>query len=138
MSLADAVRKATAGIVPKLIGPEGFATSIVDTTRQVKTRDAANRVVTTPYNPLLAATWYIRELSTGTAQRIWGLQSAATAEAQVAVGTDVQPDDVIRVIGGDFAGTQYEVGEIKRQPLANRWLLELVPTGQRASVAPGP
>lgn len=133
MNLGDVIQKATAGIVPQLIGGEkGFARSTVTTTRNERTRDAAARPVTDPApgNPIQDAKWLITEIADGHVQRVWGVGSEASAEATVPLSSDVADNDVVTVTAGDFAGNVYEVEQIRRIPLGNVMKLALVPTGQ--------
>lgn len=128
MSLRDTIRNATAGVVPKLLGE--LAGSTVTTTRQTKTRDEAGRPANTPTHPITDGAWWITEIADAKAQRAWGIGSNASAQAVVPLGTDVQEDDVVRVTAGDFAGEIYEVEQLRRDPLGNRILVALGPTGQ--------
>lgn len=130
MSLRDIVQKATAQVVPKLIGPDGFAGSTVTTTRYTATKDAAGRPARTPSTPISGAAWYVREVANAHVQRVWGITSGAIAEAQVPIGTDVADNDVVAITAGDFAGNVYEIERVKRDPLGNRILIALGPTGQ--------
>jgi flavoprotein len=131
MSIADAIAKATAGVVPKLIGPTGFARSTVTTTRRdAVTRDQAGRRNAAPTYPIVDGKWMVKEIALARAQRVWGMQSTATAEATLPLGADVQFDDVVNVTEGDYAGTVYEVVQTRRDPLGNRLLVALGPTGQ--------
>lgn len=133
MSLRDAIRKATAGVVPQIIGPAGFAGSTVTTTRYVKVRDAAARSSNTPTHPIVGGQWYIREIADAHAQRVWGLTSSASAEAQLPLGTDVLENDVVHVDAGDFAGHTYEVQQTRTDLNGSRILVALGPTGQVAA-----
>lgn len=128
MSLHDIISDATAAVVPQTL--TDLANSTVTTTRYVKGRDAANRVTNTPTNPLTDVQWWITEIADAHAQRVYGLQSQASAEAQVPLGTDVQQLDVVRVSAGDFAGEKYEVEQFMRDPLANMMRIALAPTGK--------
>jgi hypothetical protein len=128
MSLSDIVKSATAAVVPQTL--EGLAASTVTTTRYVQTRDAANRPINTPTNPIVDGSWYITEIADAHAQRIYGLQSAAAAEALLPLDTDVKAGDVVRVTAGDYAGEKYEVEQFVRDPLANMRRVALAPTGK--------
>jgi hypothetical protein len=132
MGLRDTIKAATK-VVPSIL--DQMAGSTVTTTRYVKTRDAAQRVVNTPTHPITGGDWYIREISTAHAQRVWGLQSAATAEAALPLGTDVADGDVVVITAGDFAGNKYEIegGGTRHDPLGNRVLVALIPTGKTGS-----
>lgn len=132
MSLRDAIRKATAAVVPKLIGPDGFAASTVTTTRYAKGRDAAARATNTASHPITDGEWFIREIADGHAQRVWGSTSSASAEAMLPLGTDVADDDVVQVTAGDFAGHVYEVQQSRTDPNGSRIIVALGPTGQAA------
>lgn len=129
MALRDTIKAATK-VVPQIL--KQMAGSTVTTTRYTKTRDAGQRVVNTPTHPIVAGSWYVREISTAHAQRVWGLQSAATAEATLPIGTDVADGDVVVITAGDFAGNKYEVegGGTRHDPLGNRILVALIPTGK--------
>lgn len=130
MSLRDTISEITAGVVPNLL--EEMAGSTVTTTRYTDTKDAAARVVKTPSNPVAGAQWFIQEISTAHAQRVWGIQSAAKAEAMIPLGTDVADGDVVTVTAGAFAGNKYEIegGGTRKDPLANMITVALLPTGK--------
>lgn len=130
MSLSDVIKDATAAVVPNLL--EELAGSTVTTTRYVSTRDAAGRPVNTPSNPISGARWFIQEISSAHAQRVWGLQTAAVAEAMIPIGSDVADNDVVTVTAGDFGGNRYEIegGGTRRDPLANMITVALMPTGK--------
>jgi hypothetical protein len=130
MSLRDTIRKATGAVVPKLL--TGLAGSTVTTTRNVRTRDAAQRTVLTPAHPITGGSWYIKEIADAHVQRVWGATSGAQAEAAVPLGTDVAEDDVVTVTAGDFAGKVYEIEQLRHDPLGSRILIALGPTGQPA------
>ena len=128
MALRDTIRRATAAVVPRIIS--GLAGSTVDTTRFSRETDAARRASRTPFNPLLGSKWFISELADARRSRVWGDESAATAEAMIPIGSDVEPDDVVEVISGDFAGSIYEIEQRQRVPLGNMILVALAPTQQ--------
>lgn len=128
MSLSDIIKSATASVVPSTL--EGLAASTITTTRYVQTRDAANRPINTPSNPIVNGSWFIAEVADAHVQRVYGLQSAAVAEALVPFGTDVAFNDVVRVTAGDYAGEKYEVEQFVRDPLANMIRIALKPTGK--------
>lgn len=132
MSLRDTIRNATASVVPQVLTE--LAGSTVTTTRQAMGRDVAARPLGTPSNPITGARWYIREIAQGHAQRVFGQTSAASAEAQIALDADVQAGDVVKVTAGDFVGAVYEIEQFRRDPLGNRTLVALAPTGQQSSV----
>ena len=128
MSLADAIRKATAGIVPKVL--REFAKSTVTSTRYASTRDAAGRPSRTPSHPVSGAAWYVREIADAHVLRVWGTASTATAEAQVPLTTDVRENDVVQITAGDLAGNVYEVQQLRRDYNGNKIAIALGPTGQ--------
>lgn len=128
MALRDAIKKATAKVVPKVL--TDLASSTVTTTRYVKTRDAANRPINTPANPIVDGSWFITEIADAAVQRVYGLKSGAVAEALVPLGTDIAELDVVRVTAGDHAGQIYEVEQLLRDPLANMQRVALAATGK--------
>lgn len=128
MALRDVIQRATSAIVPKVL--KDMAGSTVTTTRYAKTRDTAGRPTNTPSNPITNGTWFITEIADAVAQRVYGLNSAASAEALVPIGTDVADLDIVRVTAGDFAGEKYEIEQKVRDPLANMIRVALVPTGK--------
>lgn len=128
MALRDIIQNATASVVPGVLA--GMAGSTVTTTRYTKTLDSANRPVNTKTNPIVDGSWWITEIADAVAQRVYGLNSAASAEALVPIGTDLEELDVVRVTAGDFAGEKYEIEQTMRDPLANMVRVALKPTGK--------
>ena len=128
MGLADTIRKATSKAVPKVLA--GMAKSTVTTTRMVKTRDAAQRPVSTPTHPITGALWYVTEVADAHVQRVWGAGANVTAEAMVPIGTDVQENDVISITAGDLAGSVFEIDQLRRDYNGSNILIALGPTGQ--------
>lgn len=128
MSLSDTIRNATSQVIPATL--ESLAASTVTTTRYSTALGTAGRPSTAKTNPITDAQWYISEITDAQTQRGWGLNSAASAEALIPIGADVQPNDVVRVTAGDFAGDTYEVEQLRRDPLANMVAVALKPTGK--------
>jgi hypothetical protein len=128
MALRDIIKKATAQTVPKVL--RELASSTVTTTRYAQTLGPGNRPVNATTNPIVDGEWFIQEITDAAVQRVYGLQSAASAEANVPLDTDVERLDVVRVTAGDFAGEKYEVEQFVRDPLANMTRVALAPTGK--------
>lgn len=128
MALSDVIKKATAGVVPRVLAD--MAGSTVTTTRYTKTKDAANRPVNTPSNPIVDGKWFVTEIADAAVQRTYGLQSGAVAEALVPFTTDIAELDVVRVTAGDHTGQKYEVEQLIRDPLGNMIRVALAPTGK--------
>lgn len=126
--LAETIRNATAGVVPQLL--TDLANCTVTTTRNLKTRDTAQRPTINPTHPISGGQWYVREVADAHVQRVWGATANVTMEASVPIGTDVQENDVVSITAGDFAGTVLEINQLRRQPLGNKIDIALGPTGQ--------
>jgi transcription antitermination factor NusG len=133
-ALSAAIKRATR-VVPTILTQ--MAASVVTTTRFTKGRDEAARPTNTPWLPIIDGSWYIREITDARVQFVWGQNSNAAYEAQVPLGTDVEDNDVVRVTSGDFAGLVAEVEQRRLDPLGNRIVLALAPTGKPPHT-PGP